>query len=356
MGLRILVQCMTGIGNVLMATPMIAELRRAYPDAQIDLLTTSGSAHLLSTNPDASRVFADVYERSHLRRDYWTMIRQIRGARYDACFLCITAVDYLYVARIALARIGTRVIHDYQFHSNNDLRSLCTHIIPFDQTRHDVESNLDMLRPFVSGPLHAGPLVLPVSDAERIAARALLEQQGWQEDRTVAFCPGSDLRWAAKRWPIENYARLGQELLANNHGLRIVVFCGPGEEKEYAYLQETLKDRRVTLVQSLDLLLYPAAIDLCNVVVSADSLPVHIAAARQRPLVGLYGPTDPRRTGPWMGPAAILQAECDFAPYYRIPYPPDPSQFGPCMELISVERVLEAVATQLEGPASRARS
>src|SRR5690606_27649768 len=123
----------------------------------------------------------------------------------------------------------------------------------------------------------------------------------WSGGRpTVALCPGSTRSRTDKRWPAERYVALARELLADYRDLSILFFCGPDEVEDVRVFRQALPDPRVTVVTELGLPAYAAALSLCDAAVSGDSLPVHLCAALQVPLVALFGPTDPRRTGPWM--------------------------------------------------------
>lgn len=342
--LSLLVQCISGLGNTLMATPLVAELRRLYPEARIDVLATPESAELLGTNPHASRVIGDPYVHSPSRAGFWASVRRMRLEGYDACFLALTAVDYAYVARVALARIPIRVIHDYALHLANRFTLACSHLLPFDQTRHDVESNLDLLRAVTGAEVTAGPLVLPLPPSATEEARQRLTALGWREDRTtVAFCPGSTRRWSHKRWPDEHYAELASRLIADRGEIQILVCCGPDEGDSARFFRERFAGAPLVVAEGMPLLAYGAALAQCRAVVTGDSLPLHLCAALQVPVVALFGPTDPRRTGPWQCPSKVLVPDCDYVPYYRIPYPPDPEKFPPCMPLISVEEVEAAL-------------
>lgn len=346
---RILVQVISGIGNALMATPLVAELRRLYPQARIDVMVTPVTAPILEGNPHATSIISDPYVTTRRREDYWLMVRRMKEARYDVCFLALTAVDFVFAVRPLWARIGTRLIHDYALYPSNRFTALATHRVPFDQTRHDVESNLDLLRAVTRAPVKAGHLVLHVSPCAHEDAVARLRGLGWDEaKRTVAFCPGSTLRWSNKRWPNEHFRDLANELLSSHRDVQVVVFCGPDEQEDAAYFAREFQGRSLMVAQSFPLQTYAAALTRCRVVITGDSLPLHMCAALQVPQVSLFGPTDPRRTGPWMTPARVLVPNCDFVPYYRMPYPPDPSSFPPCMPLISVEEVLLATESFLD--------
>ena len=342
----ILVQNISGIGNCLMATPLIAELRRLYPEARIDLVTTPGSAQLLATNPHVTEVIADPSERPEEKQAYRQLTRQHRERRYDVCFLTLLTLGFKYGIRAVLGRVPMRVGHGYSFTPSDDYTPLCTHRVAWDQTQHDVESNLDLLRAVTRREVAAGPLIMPVADNDRAQA---LEQTPFRKDagKHIAVCPGSDFRTRHKRWPMENYAVLIRRLQQTHGDSQFYVFCGPDEKEESGYFRTQSFVVDVPIVEGLKLPVYAAALDRCDLVVCGDSLPVHIRSAQQKPLVALYGPTDPARTGPWKCPGEVLTAKCDFAPYHCAPYPPAPEQFPPCMPLITIDEVEQAVRSCL---------
>jgi len=88
---------------------------------------------------------------------------------------------------------------------------------------------------------------------------------------------------------------------------------------------------------------YAASLANMNVVVSNDSLPMHLCAALKVPVVALFGPTDPAQTGPWQARARVISSETDYTPFYTLPYPLDPNQFPNSMDTISPDRVEQAI-------------
>jgi heptosyltransferase-3 len=343
-----LVMNLGGIGNALLVTPLLAELRRLWPNSCIDFLTVGASAQIMATNSDVTSLVVDPLVRAkNPWAAYRASYRTIRRARYDVCFLTLLSLGFSFSSRMPLARIPVRVIHKYGFRPAHDQTVFCTHRVPYGY-KHDVENNLDLLRALTPAEVRNGPLSLPIGTTDREAARTHLERSGWKgTGRTVGLCPGSGPVLHQKRWPEEFYVELAKGLLSDHRDLNIIVFCGPDESVVAERLRGTLKDERVTFVLDLPLAQYPGALDQCNVVVSGDSLPVHVCAALQKNLVALYGPSDPVRTGPWMAKAAVLTPGKDYPPFFSIPYRPDPSDFVSRMPLIPVGQVRGALESFL---------
>lgn len=326
-----------------MATPLLAALRSQFPAARIDFLTTPAAAALLRNDPNVSNLLTAERRGGRRAFDYAGLVRQLRAARYDMAFAAMPTIGFSQGVRPVLARVPVRVVHAYPFRPADDYTALFTHRVPWDEARHDVESNLDLLRAVADGPVCAGPLVLDVGTRSEAAVRALHEA-GWSGNNPlVAFCPGSDPTTAFKRWPLANFAELARDVLAAWPDASIAVIGGPDERQDVRQLVKTIDDPRAFAFTSDSLLLTCAALRECTAAVSADSLPIHLCAALEVPLVALFGPTDPRRTGPWRGRARVVTAPCDFAPYYRLPYPPRAADAKPCMHVIAVRDVFAAL-------------
>lgn len=144
-----------------------------------------------------------------------------------------------------------------------------------DRSRHVVEWNLQLAEAVVGKSLHPRPDFAP------FAAGAGLEKY---RGRTVLL-PGAGR--VEKQWPVDRFREV-----ARAHGPRTLVVWGPGEQKLAEEIGGEIAPK--TNLRELAFLLKNAA-----VVVGGDTGPLHLAAAFGTPVVGLYGPTDPRRNGPY---------------------------------------------------------
>ena len=331
---------MGGIGNTLMATPLIAATRKLYPNAQIDLLTTPAAAELLSTNPNLSNVLADQSASQKGVFSYWWLVKQIRETRYDAALATLNAHLSKFATRIILGRIPIRIMHEYAFKSYDDFSSAYNHVVTRPRGRHDAACNCDLLSELSGEICTAGPLELHLNNRMRTSALNLLEDHALDSQRkTIALCPGSSGWMSFKRWPSESAMNLVQRLLENNTKPNVVVLFGPEEKRIMVEWVNRFADTKLILLSISSLRLLAAVIERMDVVVANDSLPMHMSAALQRPVVALFGPTDPRHTGPWQSVASVLSGDAEYAPYYELPYPYDPAQFPDVMNLISVDQV-----------------
>jgi len=353
---RILVQSIGGIGNTLMATPLLAELRYLYPNAQIDLLTTAGAAELLDASADISEIIVDPTAASGPQSTrnlasglrYLRLIQFLRSRSYDAALLAHNAIDLMSSARPALARIPIRAIHAYPFRSIDDYTFLFSHIAPYGEAQHDCRGNLDLVEKVAGMKVTDRRMDLSVSPEKKKSALAKLQSLGWNENAvTIGICPGSRTWASDKRWPTNRFAAVADSLLNADDARLVLAFCGPDDREEARILRESVHHVRFHVVEGLDLLTYAAALEKCRLVISNDSLPMHMCSAMRVPVVALFGPTDPRRVGPWMGPSAVLSAKTDYTPYFTMPYICDLATGDPSMETIEVSEVIDAAEETL---------
>jgi heptosyltransferase-1 len=181
-------------------------------------------------------------------------------------------------------------------------------------------------------------LRVPAGGAASIRAR--LSELGIKEYIVVG--PGGS--WRAKCWPPERYGEFCREFETRN-ALRVVVVHGPGEESLAEQVCAAAAPARpVAIRTTIEELMGLLAHARC--VVAADSGPLHLAAALGTHVVGLYGPTDPARNGPFVPGAVILsEARPEEISYKRR------TSYSPAMLRIGVEKVLAAVDFCLRAPA-----
>lgn len=148
---------------------------------------------------------------------------------------------------------------------------------------------------------------------------------------------GSSRKWVTKRWPVEYVAKLSENLSLKD--IRVVVTSSDADIKELKMLKElTKKSRPIVACGKTTINQLACLIKRCNVFVSPDSAPLHIALGMSTPAVALFGPTDPARHVPPLEDIAVVKKELDCQPCYK----PECSAIE-CMKQISVEEVEEAI-------------
>lgn len=315
------------VGDVVLSTVVLKNLKEALPEAKIDVLTEPAGAGVLEGNPFLAQTV--VYDRRRMSGP--GLIRLIRSRRYDA------VIDLFCNPRTALVTrlSGARVRVGYRFRGRTYAYN--TVVEPRGGVVHNTQFNLDALErigvPIVDRSLH----IVPGEPDEEKAGGILAEHRG---RRIVAINPGGG--WTVKRWPLDRFARLA-DMLIDELGVDILLLWGPGEGEEIEHLRRRMKHRPL-VPPATKLLELAAILKRCWFMVSNDSGPMHIGAAMGIPVVGIFGPTNPLLQGPFGHQHQTVRNEglpCLGCNLTACPIG------NPCMLELSVERVMEAVRAML---------
>lgn len=279
---RILVIKLRAIGDVLLSTPVIQNLREHFPDARIDFLTEQFAADVVSGNPWLSNVIT--FDRE--RESSVGLVTRIRRMRYDLIIdlFCNPRSALITALSGSLCRVG------FPFRGRKYAYNMV--VPPRGREVHNVEFNLDALRRLDIPVIHFQPH-FPLTTAVREFAEEWLRSEHLDAKPVVGLSPTGG--WATKRWV--SFAQLG-DVIAEKYGASILLLWGPGEEDAALAIQQKMK-HPATLIPKTSLLQLGAVIERCSYIVSNDSGPMHIAAALDVPTLGIFGPTDPNLQGPF---------------------------------------------------------
>ena len=159
------------------------------------------------------------------------------------------------------------------------------------QGTHVIEQDVELAAAVAGDELRPMGPWLPVDPAAEAWADGILRAEG--RSATVLVNPGAG--WGAKRWPVERYTAVAKELIGQ--GLRILVNVGPGEEELGDAIVSGTGGGAVPLTCTLPQLI--TVTRRVGLVIAGDTGPLHLACALAKPVVGIYGPTDPSRNGPY---------------------------------------------------------
>jgi lipopolysaccharide heptosyltransferase II len=289
---KILVIKLRAIGDVLLSTVVLPNLRAAYPDAVIDMLTERLSKDVLEGHPALTSVVVfDPKTESGLG-----LVRRIRRRRYDV------VIDLFGNPRSALVALlsGAPSRVGYRF----GWRRHCytTVVAPRGGEVHNTEFNLDALRALgIAVP--SREVTFPVGPAAAESAARWFRESELDGAFVVALNPGGG--WPTKRWLPEQFARLG-DMLAGELSATIVIMWGPGERDEAERIRGLMRAQS-RLLPPTTLKELAGILERCSLVVTNDSGPMHIAAAVRTPVVAVFGPTNPELQGPHLTRHAVVR-------------------------------------------------
>jgi heptosyltransferase-2 len=336
-GARLLVAQTGFLGDVVLTTPLIAELRRRLAPASLSVMTTPQAKPLLAHHPNVDRVLVDA--KRSTGHGVVGLVRTAQWLRREQFTLAVAPHKSLRTALLlALAGIPQRV----GFRQSAGW-FLYHHTAERDPQRHEVERILCLMRAFAVEPeaCQRTPVVAYGEDA-RVQAQALLREAGITDLEAVfVVCPGSV--WPTKRWTIDGYAGLVHRL-EQEYG-RVLICGGPDDVSVAQAVQAQAQGQGINLAGRADLPTFMALIDRAQLVVSNDSAPMHLAVARGVPVVAIFCATTPSLGyGPYSEQAVVVEKKELFCrPCSRHGGPSCPRGTEDCMRQISVNEVLAGV-------------
>jgi len=342
---RILLIRPTALGDVCRTVPVLASLRARFPQAAIDWLVRDVFIDAIQDHPSLTRAIP-------FRRDrLGTLARPARAGALGSWLLELRRARYdLVIDAQGLARSGVfawisgapvRIGHAraQEFAWLGYTRRVRT-----DPDTHTVDRMLSLAAAAGARP-QCDPTIYP-SDRGREEATRLLGEG----IEPIVLAPGSI--WEGKRWAGPRFAALAKAILdAVSSNQPIAVIGSPSERSQCRAVTElaTREPRVLDLVGRSSIAGILGVIERARVVVANDSAPAHIAVGLHRPLVALYGPTDPHRVGPYqrLGDVIHHPAQTDWD-RLRDPRAYRDEAFGRAMmDRINVDEVLGATMDRL---------
>jgi len=305
--LKILILKPSSLGDVVQALPVLRLLKRHLPASEIFWWIDSQLAPLLEGDPDLTGVVRFERRRWASPRHWPEMFRSIRRLRaqhFDwvidlQCLARSGAFAWLANGKFLIGldevREGARGFYDVA------VRRPSFHT-------HAVDWYLAVL-PRLGVPVHADFQWLP--KRPEIAATV---RSKWQTDGGcwIAIQPGA--RWLTKLWPVEYFTELVR-LLANHFPDVRFAILGDGQDRlPGEIVLRTAPERCLNLCGQTSLPEMVEWLRLCDLMVTNDTGPMHVAAALGKPLVALFGPTEPRRTGPYGRLNSVLRIDLPCSP------------------------------------------
>jgi heptosyltransferase-2 len=354
--MKILVISMAGIGDTLLATPLIHELRANFSDATIHALVLwTGSKDLLDGNPHLNAIYQKNLIKEGAARSL-SYLFGLRRERYDVSINVHTLgrIHYRVVARIIGAKL--RLSHEYENHGWID-RLLVNRTIPQDYTVHSVENNNRLL------PLLGKKPVLPTHDleiflnqAERQFAEAFIAGQGLGQRRKFGVHVGSGgtKNLALKRWPLDHYVTLLQRLTHAHPDVAVLLFGGPEEEPAHAQIIQRIPNKLLLTPKTRNLRHTAALMSRCDAFLSVDTALMHVAAAMKVPnQIVIEAPTLNPTNVPWQNPYRLIPnlvvngRNLDYYRYDGGPIKGTDEELIRCMASVTVDEVYSAVESAL---------
>ena len=342
---NIIVRMPNWVGDMVMATPILSDLRKAFPDARLTAMCRAPISDLLQEDVEIDELFSFTKSSRLVRRDEKkNILDRLRSGHYDLGLILPTTFSsawWFWQGKVKI-RIGF---------DGAGRRALLTH--PLEKPVNVQKQHLIMTYKHLLSPLG-----IPISDTkprlylkenEIDLAKILLSQHGVKpHHKIIGINPGAACG-SAKCWLPERFREVTMKLLEDKDVI-VVYFGDLVTSTLVKEVCQGLSTRVVNMAGLTSLRELACLISLCNVLLTNDSGPMHIAGALGTPIIALFGSTSSIVTGPWQE-SKVIQKHVECAPCYRRTCPID----FRCMKQIGVEEVVQSILDVLHKPVSSSK-
>jgi len=296
---RVLAIKFYGLGNIVMLLPVLGALRRAYPDVEIDFLTSAENQTLLERSGTANRVIpVELTNVRTLISSLWRSIRTVRSRKYDL------VIDFEQFVKLSpLIAFLTGAPHRIGFNTDGQKRGwLYTIRVVYTDSEHMSRIFMRLLRPLGVDPEPVPPSIVTKPEEDgRVETLLSGHAIGRDHSPLIAVHVGSGPNFykiPLKRWPVDHFARLCDGLVEGSGAA--IVFTGKGEEERELIrsVMDQMKSRAVNACDELGIMELVALLKRCHLTVANDTSVMHLSAAVRTPVVAFFGPTAPVHYGP----------------------------------------------------------
>jgi heptosyltransferase II len=357
---RLLIRGTNWIGDSILSLPALKETREAFSQAKISLLVLPWVSDIYDECPWVDEVL--IYDRGGMHRGVsgrFKLIGSLRKRRFDAAILFQNAFEAAMLAKLAGVPVRAGYVRDGRGWLLShpvpvDTRVLQLHQTYYyldliDQLLHRKRKALGSLAQKVSTSSMPGmpDISLPVSLSRRQAAKSVMQRQGVDFSKKVIGVNPGAFYGSAKRWLSDRYAKLLDQLIEQRRAA-VVIFGAPNERAIAETIHSAMRHKPVILSGRTRLSELIAMIACCDLFITNDSGPMHLAAALRVPTLAIFGPTDAVATGPMSPDAVVLNKNVECSPCLLRECPIDHR----CMTRISAEevylRAIRMIAQPLE--------
>lgn len=328
---RILLIRLSSLGDVVLTTPAIRAIRAHFPNAYIAMLVAKQSSDILQQNPHLNEIIE--FNRSAKDKDTGEMLRIIRILRQRKFALTFDfqrkfRTELLMYFSGASERVGKG--------------KLCTIRVHEKGNKHATEHYFDLLH--AAGiPAENCQLEMFLTKTERTDACYAFEEAGVREMQLkVGLFPGAG--WKLREWMPERFASIGDRLV-QHFNAQVIIFGGPKENELVHSVANLMNGPAILFAGTLQIRQLAACIEKCDLFLTNDTGPMHIASAVGTPTVALFGPGNHIRFQPLGDLHTIIRHDVPCSPCKQFT---DKCKDNICMKQITVDEVWDSICQILD--------
>ncbi len=354
---KIIIVALPGIGDALLATPMIRLLREAKPNAEIHALVMFGATRdLLRSNPNIDHVHYYDFIGSP-KHEGLLYLMHLRQMHFDISINIYPQNRWQYNIFALLLGASRRLGVRYKRRDWYNLSWLCNDTITEDDSLHCVEENVKLLSLLnIKHELNEETLpkleIYLSKEHDAFADNWLKENGLTSANRLVGFHAGTALfkNHIRRRWAPEKFAELGRRL--HSEGKTVLLFGGPDDIDANQIIMREAQGSIIE-VKTKSIMDSVALMKRMNAFVSNDSALMHISGGLGLPTVAIFGPTNETYVHPWKTDYEVIQTGIECRPCFvystkpLICYRPNPDEHFMCIRDIEVEHVFASVLSKI---------
>jgi heptosyltransferase II len=341
---RILIIRPDAIGDVVLTVPAILAIREKFPEAHIAVLMSDYTRDLLAGHPAINEIIHDDLDRGKIKNlsQYFNFVGKLRAKKFDLSVHFYNEFPYALAALLAgiPRRLGDTSKTPAGWLYNLKVRQNWGNL-----TRHEVEHNLNLVRPIVGEGIRPEIKLYPPAAAQEAVGRLFKENQIVDSDLKIGIHLGTG--GTARVWLPQRFAKIA-DALQTNFGAKVIL-TGSAKEEKLGHEVETLcRTRPINLVgKTKNLSEFMALYSRLNLYIGRDTGPMHLAAAFKVPVVALFIEKffKPTEWGPWLTRHVVIRKKTSC----RLVCRPSRCRYNYCLTEISPEEVMAAVKTLRDG-------
>jgi 3-deoxy-D-manno-octulosonic-acid transferase/heptosyltransferase-1 len=345
---RILIIKLSAIGDVVHTIPFLEVVRNHFRDYRIDWLVEEEAAKIIEGHEALDRLiisFRKSWQKRAMKgRERWkvpgemfSFLRQLRSVEYD---IIIDLQGLFKSGLLAGISKGKRKIASTGGREGSAF-FLTETPHPVDFNRHALERYLQLAES-LGCKTNDWKGEIPIRETDKTAVKRMLKENAVRISRLIAVNPMA--RWETKLWDPEKFSRLSDRLIKESSC--DIIFTGSQKDRRVIDgMMASMDEKALNLSGLTNLKELAYLYSKSRLLISTDTGPMHMAAAMGCPVVALFGPTAPRRTGPYGNGHRVIRSGESCSPCFkkRCDHPK-------CMVNITVEKVFSAVNDLLSGP------
>jgi heptosyltransferase II len=318
--MKILCICPIGIGNYILCYPAFALLKKLAPETSMHLLALREGIGQMARN-DALWDGITVFDPTKMRKNIpeaLRIIHSLRVARFDSSLNYFPTNTWHYHLLPWLAGIRRRYAFHYDVSGLSKLSFLVNCPTPVNVELHDIRQNYRLITNYLGKDIGEQPPVFPVLFSESDARRAKLHMASLSSNTIrIGIHPGSsaDHGMDAKRWSPEKFAGLADKVCRFCKG-EAFIFGGADEASLKIRVAQAMK-LKAHIVSPASLAQTAALLDQCAMCLCNDSGLMHLAACMGVATVGIFGPTDEKRNGPYGSKTLVIRKTMEGFPLWN---------------------------------------